>query len=78
MQKKPKVVLKISSTSKAAAAAAARAKKGQAAAASSASSITLAALGREALARTTKSIKMASASAQGPVAPRWGRCLSAR
>jgi hypothetical protein len=38
----------------------------------------LAALGREALARTTKSIKMASASAQGPVAPRWGRCFSAR
>ena len=78
MQKKPKVVLKISNTSKAAAAAAARAKKGHAAAASSASSITLAALGREALARTTKSIKMASASAQGPVAPRWGRCFSAR
>ena len=87
-KKKPKILLKISSTSKAAAAAAARTKKSHTAAEIRqilANSISLADLGREAYARTTKSIKMASASTQGthiPVAslrqPRWGRLLSAR
>ena len=87
-KKKPKILLNIFCTSKDANAAAARTKKSHTVAEIRqrlANSISLADLGRDAFARTTKSIKMASASTQGthiPVAslgqPRWGRLFSAR